>query len=70
MEANSDLLMLHARFAGKKVIDLPVRTDVLDVYNKRIAGRNVKRFVFNAPLHSTHLFYFGKDAEKLLKKLK
>ncbi|MBR7138956.1 MAG: hypothetical protein IKD44_05375 [Lentisphaeria bacterium] len=69
IEANSDLLMLHARFPGKKIIDLPAATDVLDVYRKKIIGRNIKRFEFNASLHSTHLFYFGKDADLLLKKL-
>ena len=61
--------MLHARFPGKKIIDLPAATDVLDVYRKKIIGRNIKRFEFNASLHSTHLFYFGKDADLLLKKL-
>jgi hypothetical protein len=61
--------MLHARFAGKKTIKLPAATNVIDVFNKKLIGRNVKQFEFKAPLHSTFLFYYGNDAEELLKKL-
>lgn len=69
LEVNSNLLMLHARFGGKKEIQLPTRTTVLDIYNRKIIGKNINKFSFEAPLHSTFMFYLGEDAEILLKKL-
>lgn len=69
IEANGNLFTLHTRFAGKKVVSLPRKTDVLDVFNKKIIARKTDSFSFEAPLHSTWLFYFGDDAEKLLQKL-
>ena len=69
VEANSNLVTLHARFAGKKAIRLPRKTDVLDIINKKIIARNVDRFEFDSPLHATWFFYYGNDADELLKKL-
>ncbi len=70
MEANEALFTLHARFPGKKEIRLPRKTTVVDVFNRKIVARNTDRFTFDAPLHSSWLFYYGDDAEALLKKLK
>ncbi len=69
MEANDALVALHARFEGTKTIRLPRKTDVLDVFNRKIVARKVDQFTFDAPLHSSHLFYYGNDAETLLEKL-
>ena len=69
LEANSNLLMLHARFGGRKEITLPARTTVLDIFNRKIIGKNINKFSFEAPLHSTSMFYLGRDAEEVLKKL-
>lgn len=69
IEANGSFVTLHARFAGKKTIRLPYKTTVLDVFNKRIAAKNTDTFSFDAPLHSSWLFYYGNDAEALLKNL-
>lgn len=69
MEANSNLFTLHARFGGRKTVKLPRKTDVIDVFNKKIIARNTDTFTFDAPLHSSWLFYYGDDAEVLLKKL-
>lgn len=69
MEANSALFTLHARFPGKKTIRLPKKTDVLDVMNRKLIAKNVNMFTFEAPLHSSWIFYYGNDAEDLLKKL-
>ena len=69
MEANSHLFTLHARFAGKKTVTLPEKTTVLDVFNRKIVGRDIDRFEFDAPIHSSWLFYYGDDADELLKKL-
>jgi hypothetical protein len=70
MEANEAIYTLHARTPGLKMVRLPVRSSVVDVLNGRLLGRGVSEFSFDASLHSTHLFYFGKDAEILLKKLR
>ncbi len=70
MESNSHLVSLHARFPGKKEIVLPAPATVLDVYNGKILGKNLRKITFEASLHSSHLFYLGSDAEALLKKLK
>ena len=63
MEANDSFVTLHARFAGRKVICLPQRTSVYDVFNNRTVARGVREFSFDAPLHSSWLFYCADDAE-------
>ncbi len=70
IEANASLFSLHARFPGKKTLRLPRAADVVDVINKKLVARNVESFTFDAPLHTTWIFYYGDDAEALLKKLK
>ena len=69
MEANAALISLHARFAGLKTVKLPRKTNVLDVFNGRIIARDTEFFTFEASLHSSWLFYYGDDADDLLKKL-
>ncbi|MBR1952692.1 MAG: hypothetical protein IKA32_08955, partial [Lentisphaeria bacterium] len=69
VEANNALFTLHARFPGKKHIKLPRKTNVLDVFKRKIIAHNTDNFTFDAPLHSSWLFYYGDDAEDLLKKL-
>ena len=69
VEANDRLFTLHARFAGVKEITLLRKTTVLDVFNKRIVAKDVDTFSFDAPLHSSWLFYLGDDAETLLRNL-
>ena len=65
VDANDSLVALHARFEGKKTIRLPRRTDVYDVFGGRMIARGVDSFSFDAPLHSSWLFYFADDAETL-----
>ena len=69
LEANENLVALHARFAGEKTIRLKGRTDVVDVFSRRLVGKDIDSFKFNATLHSSHLFYCGGDAERLLEDL-
>ena len=66
VEANERLFTLHARFAGTKTVRLPHRTTVLDVFGRRIVARDAEAFTFEAPLHTSWLFYFGDDADDLL----
>jgi hypothetical protein len=69
MEANDALFTLHARSPGRKTVRLPRKATVVDVFGRRIAARNSDVFSFEAGLHSSHLFYFGPDADALLKHL-
>ena len=70
MEANDAFVVLHARYAEEKVIRLPRKTNVLDIYEKKIVARNVDQFKFNIGLHETRNFYCADDADELLEKLK
>ena len=63
VEANDRLFTLHARFAGVKTIVLSRKATVLDVFNRRIVAKDVDTFSFEAPLHSSWLFYCADDAE-------
>ena len=69
MEANEHMLTLHARFPGVKTVKLPGKADVIDVYHGRKIASGVESFTFDAPLHSSWLFYFGPDGNDLLKKI-
>lgn len=69
VDANSRLVTLHARTPGKKTIRLPGKTNVVDVFNRKMLARDTDIFTFEAPLHSSWLFYCGDDADELLKDL-
>ena len=69
VEANDALFVLHARSPGRKNVRLPRKATVVDVFGRRIVARDSDAFSFEAGLHSSHLFYFGPDAEILLKQL-
>lgn len=62
VEANDSLFALHARFPGRKVVRLPRKSTVVDVFAQRVIARNAQEFSFDAQLHSSHLFYYG-DAD-------
>ena len=70
VEANGSLFLLHARKAGEKHVRLPRRvTAVTDVFTGRIIARDTDTFTFDAGRHSSHLFYFGPNAEVLSDRL-
>ena len=69
VESNEAFFVLHARFAGRKTVTLPRKTSVVDVFARRIVARDVTTFSFDAPLHSTHFFYYGDDADALVDRL-
>ena len=66
MEANDCLVSLHARFAGRKTVRLPRKTSVYSVFDDKVVAQDAETFTFDAPLHSSHLFYFGDDAASLV----
>ena len=63
MEAGGGFVTLHARFAGRKTVRLPKRTSVYDVFAGKVVAKDVNEFSFDAPLHSSWLFYCGDDAD-------
>ena len=69
LEANDSLVVFHARTPGKKKIRLPRKTNILDVYEKRIVAENTDMFEFDSDIHETRVFYYGDDAQELQKKL-
>ena len=69
VEANDALFTLHARSPGQKKVRLPRKATVVDVFGRRVVARNADQFVFRADALSSHLFYFGPDAEVLLSRL-
>lgn len=69
VEANERFVTLHARTAGRKTIALPRKTDVVDVFNRRLVARGVSEFSFDAELHSSWLFYCADDAADVLRGL-
>ena len=70
MDANAAFYTLHARTPGQKTINLPKTSDVLDVFSGKIIARGVRQFSFNAPLHSSWLFYYGNEADALAELLR
>ena len=63
VEANGALVALHARFPGRKTIRLPKKATVLDVFNQRVIAKDSDVFSFDAPLHSSWLFYYGDEKD-------
>ena len=68
-EANERFISFHARNAGTKTLRLPRKTTVVDVFARELVAKDVDTFTFEAPLHSSWLFYCGDDAEELLGKI-
>lgn len=66
VEANGSFIMLHVRREGRKTVHLPRKTSVVDVFAQRIVARDAESFDFDAPLHSSHLFYYGDEPEAFL----
>ena len=69
LEANDRFISFHARNSGRKTIRLPRKTTVVDVFNRELVAKDAEEFAFEAPLHSTRLFYCADDAEEFLKTL-
>lgn len=65
VEAADGLFTLHARKPGRKTVRLPRPATVVDVFNRRVVAREADTFSFDAPIHSSWLFYFGEDALSL-----
>ena len=70
VEANDALFTLHSRSPGMKTVHLPHKATVVDVFGRRIVAHDADTFTFQVSLHSSHLFYFGPDAESLIENLK
>ena len=68
---NSHLIMVHRKTTAPCRINFPGRINtVVDIYNRKIVAKNINSFVVDDKKNTTSLFYYGDDAEDLLKKLK
>ena len=66
IEANERFVSFHARTAGRKTIKLPRKTKVVEVFSGKRVADGVDTFSFDAPLHSSWLFYCADDAFDVL----
>lgn len=69
LEANDGFVSLHARFGGEKMVSLPRKADVVDVFEKKLVARGVTTFRVMMTLHETKLFYVGDESSVLLRRL-
>jgi hypothetical protein len=69
IEANERFVSFHARTAGRKTIKLPRKTKVVEVFSGKRVADDVDAFSFDAPLHSSWLFYCADDAFDVLSRL-
>ena len=67
VEANERFVSLHARTAGRKTIRLPRKTKVVDVFTGKRMADDADLFSFDAPLHTSWLFYCADDAFDVVK---
>lgn len=71
VRVNSHLIMVHRKTTAPCRINFPGRINtVVDIYNRKIVAKNINSFVVDDKKNTTSLFYYGDDAEDLLKKLK
>jgi hypothetical protein len=57
--ASKDFLVIHAASSGEKVINLPTKNDVYDIYEESLVARGVKSFKINMKKGTTRLFFLG-----------
>lgn len=70
VNTSKSFLGMHLTTDGKKQIKLPKKTDVYDMFEKRLIGRDIDTFEVSAPKHSTVMYFMGDydELSKLLKK--
>jgi prepilin-type N-terminal cleavage/methylation domain-containing protein len=65
---NKNLLGISSRTAGEKLIKLPRKQDVYDLFDKQLIGKDIDSFSVSMPADSTKLYFTGniKDLEKAM----
>lgn len=61
--ASRHFLTVHSRHAGKRHIALPEKSDVYDLFERRIVAENVNSFDVDIPAKSTRLYYLGNASD-------
>lgn len=66
--ANNRFVSVHASIAGTKTITLPCKTDVYEVFSRKIVATDTKRFSVPLKWGETRLYFLGnaKEAEESL----
>ena len=57
--ASRHLLTVHSRYAGKHHIVLPEKSDIYDLFERRIVAEDVISFDVDIPAKSTRFYYLG-----------
>ena len=58
--ANKHFVVISTREAGKKTIKLPRRTDVYEIYENRLIGKNITEFTETLPAKVTRIYLLKK----------
>ena len=58
--ANKHFVVISTREAGKKTIKLPRRTDVYEIYENRLVGKNITEFTETLPAKVTRIYLLKK----------
>jgi beta-galactosidase len=59
------LLMIHTSQGGTRKVDLPRKTDVIDLYSGQAVGRQTRGFELDADRGRTYFYYLGPADEAL-----
>lgn len=61
--ANDRFVTVHARTAGRKLIRLPRKSEVWDLFSGTRVSETTEEFAFDAALHESRIFFLGKLKE-------
>jgi len=57
--ANQSFLAIHTNKAGERIVNLPRKTDLYEVFDDQVLGRNINRLKLNLPAYTTKLIFMG-----------
>ena len=60
---NRSLLGIHTATAGRKIIRLPKRCDVYDIFENKLVGKSIDRFETTLEAGKTVLYFTGQEAD-------
>lgn len=61
IHASKDIFSIHANHKGKKLISLPEKSDVIDVYSGEVVARNTDSFEIDMNAFDSRVFLLGKE---------
>lgn len=58
-DANDFFIMIHASTSGRKIIKLKEKTDVIEIFQQKILGKNLKEIRLDLRKGRTAVFFTG-----------